>query len=252
MKKIFLLKFILILSLIVIMLCLFNIFNFYFLDSLYIDNLCSLVTKKYIPDSNSSLNNNSTNFLEVNFNNLNSINSSTVGWLEVNNTKISYPFVQASDNEYYLTHTFDNSINYSGWVFLDYRNDKNLTDKNTIIYAHSMKNNTMFGSLKNVLSSEWYSDSNNHYIRMSTFNKNLIWQVFSIYTIDTTDDYLKINFNNNNDFYAFYNLLVSRSIYTFNCPFSQNSQILTLSTCYNSNQKLVLHAILINTQIRNF
>ena len=32
--------------------------------------------------------------------------------------------VQTTDNEYYLTHSFNKSANSSGWVFMDYRNNK--------------------------------------------------------------------------------------------------------------------------------
>ena len=31
------------------------------------------------------------------------LNSDTVGWLTVNNTKINYPVVQTKDNDYYLS-----------------------------------------------------------------------------------------------------------------------------------------------------
>lgn len=88
------------------------------------------------------------NLIDVNFNEFKQINQSTVGWIQVNGTNINYPFVQASDNKYYLTHTFNKSYNSAGWVFLDYRNNKNGTDKNNIIYAHGRYDNTMFGSLK--------------------------------------------------------------------------------------------------------
>ena len=34
---------------------------------------------------------------------------------------------------------------------MDYRNNKNITDKNTIIYAHGRIDGTMFGTLKKTL-----------------------------------------------------------------------------------------------------
>ena len=50
------------------------------------------------------------------------INSDTVGWIEVESTNIGYPIVQTTDNNYYLTHSFDKASNDAGWVFMDYRN----------------------------------------------------------------------------------------------------------------------------------
>ncbi len=93
------------------------------------------------------------NLINVNFNELKEINSNTKGWIQVNGTNINYPFVQAKDNKYYLTHSFDKSYNGAGWVFLDYRNNVNSLSKNTIIYAHGRLDTTMFGSLKNILKS---------------------------------------------------------------------------------------------------
>lgn len=75
------------------------------------------------------------NMINVDFNVLKRTNPDVVGWVKVNGTNINYPFVQANDNKYYLTHSFNKSYNEAGWVFLDYRNN-NTNNKNTIIYAH--------------------------------------------------------------------------------------------------------------------
>lgn len=88
------------------------------------------------------------NLINVDFNELKKFNSNTKGWIQVNGTNINYPFVQAKDNKFYLTHSFDKSYNSAGWVFLDYRNNINELSKNTIIYAHGRLDTTMFGSLK--------------------------------------------------------------------------------------------------------
>ena len=128
------------------------------------------------------------NLIDVNFNELKQINSSTVGWIQVNGTNINYPFVQTNDNKYYLNHTFNKSYNSAGWVFLDYRNNINELDKNTIIYAHGRYDSTMFGSLKNILSSGWLNNKNNYVIKLSTEKENTLWQLFSVYHRPTTSD----------------------------------------------------------------
>ncbi len=87
------------------------------------------------------------NMINVNFNDLKKNNPDVAGWLKVNGTNINYPFVQASDNKYYLIHSFNKSYNAAGWVFLDYRNN-NTNNKNTILYAQGRNDKTMFGSLK--------------------------------------------------------------------------------------------------------
>ena len=187
------------------------------------------------------------NLMDVDLTNLIAINNDTVGWLKVLGTNINYPFVQTKDNNYYLTHDFYKQPNSAGWVFLDYRNNKDLNEQNNIIYAHARLNQTMFGSLKNVLSNDWLNNQNNYVIEISTENKNSLWQVFSVYKIPNTNDYIETKFNNENDFNNFINKLITRSIYNFKTTINKNDKILTLSTCYNDNIKVVLHAKLIKT-----
>ena len=73
------------------------------------------------------------NMLNVDFSELKKININVKGWIQVNGTNINYPFVQANDNKYYLTHSFDKSYNSAGWLFLDYRNNIN---NNKILNHH--------------------------------------------------------------------------------------------------------------------
>lgn len=186
--------------------------------------------------------------IDVDFQNLKSINSDIKGWIQVNGTNINYPFVQHSDNQFYLTHSFDRSYNQAGWVFLDYRNNINELDNNTIIYAHGRIDNTMFGSLKNILSSGWLSNKNNYVVKLSTDKSNSLWQIFSIYNIPTTSDYLQTNFSSNQEYQKFLDKLTTRSTHNFQTTTNYNDKILTLSTCYNKNERMVLHAKLIKLE----
>lgn len=188
--------------------------------------------------------------INVDFKELKEKNSETVAWINVNGTNINYPVVQASDNDYYLTHSFNNTYNEAGWVFMDYRNTLN-EDKNTIIYAHARLDKTMFGSLKNVISDSWLNDTSNYVVKLSTPYENTLWQVFSVYRIPTTSDYLTTVFNSDEEFIDFTDMLMSRSSHNFNTTINSSDRILTLSTCYNNSDKLVLHAKLIKREIRN-
>ena len=188
------------------------------------------------------------NLIDVDFTELKEKNSDVSGWIQVNGTNINYPYVQTNNNEYYLTHSFDKSTNSAGWVFMDYRNNKSDFDKNTIIYAHSRKNNTMFGTLRKILKNGWLKNTNNHVIKLSTETENTLWQVFSVYRIPTTNDYIQVSFVNDTEFINFGNMLIGRSAYNFNTPITAEDKILTLSTCYDDNDKVVLHAKLIKRE----
>ena len=191
------------------------------------------------------------NLLEVNFNNLIAKNSDTVGWIQVKGTNINYPIVKTTDNNFYLNHAFDKSKNEAGWVFMDYRNDAVNFNQNTIIYAHSRLTGSMFGSLKNILDSSWYSNKENHIIRLSTPTENTMWQVFSVYTIPKESYYITPTFNTDEEYLEFLNTIKNRSEVEFSGTVNTSDKVLTLSTCKdNFGNRIVMHAKLIKKETR--
>lgn len=206
--------------------------------------------KEEIPKENPYWDYIKMNLINVNFDELLKINNETKGWIQVNGTNINYPFVQTNNNDYYLTHSFNKSYNQAGWVFMDYRNNTTDYDKNTILYAHGMNNKTMFGSLRNILSSSWYDNTDNHIIKLSTPTENTLWQVFSIYHIETTNDYIQTRFTSDEEYQNFLNKLKNRSAVEFDTSINANDKILTLSTCYNKTDKVVMHAKLIKKEAK--
>ena len=179
----------------------------------------------------------------IDFNKLKEQNKETVAWIKVNNTNIEYPVVKANNNNFYLNHSFDKSENLAGWIFADYRNKFDNTDKNIIIYGHNMRDGSMFGSLKNILNSDWYENEENTNITLYTENEKCIYKVFSIYKIESEDYYIKTEFSNDNQLEQFVNTIKNRSIKKFDIDVSKEDNILTLSTCANNNRyRIVLHA----------
>ena len=214
------------------------------------DNEKTEIIENNVPESDPYWDYIKMNLINVDFNELKQINNETVGWIQVNGTNINYPFVQTSNNDYYLTHQFDKKGNGGGWVFMDYRNNPQDFNQNTILYAHGRENNTMFGTLKNSLTNGWLDDANNYVVKLSTEYENTLWQVFSVYKIPNTNDYLQIEFNTGQDFIDFGNMLIERSQHNFGTELNENDKILTLSTCFNDYEKVVLHAKLIKREAR--
>lgn len=174
-------------------------------------------------------------------------NSDTKAWIYVTGTNINYPVVQTSNNEYYLTHSFDKSYNRAGWVFADFRNSLDGTDRNTIFYAHARLDGSMFGSLKNILSSSWTSNEDNFTVKTVNDSVSGLWQVFSVYRIPTTNDYIQTDFRDDAEYLEWLNMLKSRSAYNFNANLQASDKIITLSTCYGvgNTERVVMHARLI-------
>ncbi len=188
--------------------------------------------------------------LNVDFTDLLNKNPDTVGWIKVNGTTINYPIVQSNDNSYYLTHAFDKTKNEAGWIFADYRNNMEDFDKNTVIYGHGRLNVTMFGSLKNILESNWYNNKDNHVIKLSTPKENTLWQVFSIYTIPAESYYITTEFYSDETYNEFLTTLKNRSKVDFSADVNINDKILTLSTCKDDSNRVVMHAKLIKKETR--
>ncbi len=154
-----------------------------------------------------------------------------------------YPVVKGTNNSFYLNHCFDKSNNSAGWIFADYRNKFDNTDKNIVIYGHNIRDGSMFGSMLNILNAKWYENEENTNITLYTENEKCMYKVFSIYKIENEDYYIKTEFKDDNEFEGFIKNLKKRSIKDFNVDVSKDDNILTLSTCANNNKyRVVLHA----------
>ena len=123
---------------------------------------------------------------------------------------------------------------------MDYRNHKDSLDRNVILYGHD-SGSSMFGTLKNILNESWRQNTDNHIITLNIENQIYQYQIFSVYTIPVTSDYLRIHFANDDDFMEFATVLQNRSLYQFPVTVNKTDSILTLSTCHNE-ERLVVHA----------
>ncbi len=184
------------------------------------------------------------NGYKIDFKALKEKNSDTVGWLKVNGTNIEYVVVKGTDNSYYLKHNFERQSNSAGWIFADYRNKFDYIDYNTVIYGHNMKNDSMFGTLKNVLNEEWYNNEENRHIVLVTERGTFTYEVFSVYEDKASDYPITTEFKNDNEYLKFLKTIKKKSKYNFNVDVSEEKSILTLSTCATNNQnRVTLHAI---------
>ena len=178
--------------------------------------------------------------LKEDYANLLAINDETVGWLKVPSTDVNFPVVQTNNNVYYLTRSFYKKSNYQGWAFVDYKNDLENLDQNTIIYGH---NGIIFGSLHDTLKKSWYSNKENHIITFNTLYGKMTFQIFSIYKTSTDFDYIVNNFSKEDDYDYFLKEIQNKSLVDFNIKLNTSDRLLTLSTCIdNGINRVVVHA----------
>ena len=172
-------------------------------------------------------------------------NEQVASWITVDGTNINYPVVKGADNSFYLNHDINGDLKFSGWTFMDYRNNIDLSDDNTVFYGHNLANKTGFGSLENVFKEDWLKNSN-HYIVVLSDSGKKVYEVFSVYSIEPEVYYLQTSFDNKDEFFEFEKALRDRSIYKFSTQIRKDDKIITLSTCTSDNKhRNVVHARLI-------
>ena len=170
--------------------------------------------------------------MEVDFKALREKNPDTVGWLYVGSCGISYPIVQGEDNDYYMNHTFEGTVNSSGAIIMDYRDDKYLKDWNTFIYGHNMKNGSMFGSLKNLLKAETLYDSD-PYIYVYLPGYIYRYKIFSYYK-DKPDSKMYWTADTLQEYRQYIRDALSLSVRDLGVETSEENNMVTLVTCSGS------------------
>jgi len=181
--------------------------------------------------------------IEIDFKALNPLNKDIVGWIWINDLKINYPLVRGSNNQYYLTHTYDGTYNRLGSIFMDFRNSRELDDPNTVIYGHNMWTDEMFGVLEKYSELEFYQKHKFIYILQEDMVRK--YEVFSAYFTDAYGDSYTIEFLNTKSFNDYLFKMKNQSLVETNVTVSKEDKIITLSTCKTrggKTERFVVHA----------
>lgn len=80
---------------------------------------------------------------------LRAVNPDVLGWIAIPETELSYPLLQAEDNQQYLNRTWTGERSAMGSIFLECTCSPDFDDYHTILYGHRMNNQSMFGILHN-------------------------------------------------------------------------------------------------------
>lgn len=166
-------------------------------------------------------------------------NDDMVGWLSIPAAGIDYPVMQTpGDNEYYLRRGFDGLYSMAGSLFLD--EQCRLYDPataNWIIYGHNMTDGSMFAGLLN------YKDpafcQANGTFRFDTLFEEMEWQVVMVLETevdaDTLPYYTFFDAEGKSEWQLRYDAMAERALYDTGVRAEYGDQLLTLSTCGESN-----------------
>ena len=168
-------------------------------------------------------------FPQVDFDALTRINPQVVGWICIQGTNINYPIVQADDNSRYLNRLFDGTPNGAGSIFLDYRNDSGLSDRNSILYGHHMKNGTMFQQITCYKDQSFYEAHPTALVM--TPHGNYTLEFIAGYVTGLNTQAWKLEFGSEEEFTHWLEEAVARSTFAATTDITPGDRVMTLSTC---------------------
>ncbi|CCY86997.1 putative sortase SrtB family [Clostridium sp. CAG:149] len=174
---------------------------------------------------------------------LKEINPDYAAWLYIPGTTIDYPVVWPENNQVYLRRSFKGEKRSCGTLFFDSAVQP-FTALNTVIHGHNMRSGEMFGSLKKYLDNDYWKKHQFVYLYARGDWKQ--YQIFSVYQIKNTDlePYFYL-FSTSKDFHEWVDCCMAKSMIQEQKAGEEIKEILTLSTCHGKEEKLIVHAALI-------
>lgn len=180
----------------------------------------------------------------VDFDALLAINPDVVAWIYIEGTNINYPVVQGDDNSYYLSRLVNGTYNGAGTIFMDYRNERDLSDRNTVLYGHHMKNGSMFQQITKYKDQAFYDE---HPICLiMTPDGNYKLEFFAGYVTNMNTQAWKMEFESDEEYAQWLENACNQSAFVSSVNPTAQDKVMTLSTCtYEySDARFVLVGIL--------
>ena len=168
--------------------------------------------------------------LEVDWDELKSVNSDIVGWIYVEaQSGISYPICQTTDNEYYLHRTFRKEPIFAGAIFEEFCNSPEFSDPNTIVYGHNMKSGSMFGMLKRLKEQSRYDEA--PYFWILTPKGNYRYHIYAAFDTPVNSDVYMLFSKQGKEFMEWEQKMQNASEVSNSVPLAEDDFTVTLSTC---------------------
>ena len=171
----------------------------------------------------------STNSGSMDFTYLEIVNPDVVAWITAAGLPIDLPIVQGQDNDYYLTRLFDHQPNRLGTLFVDVYNKPDFSDKNTVIYGHNMNDGSMFASIANYRTQEFYESFPVMDLYTPTADYKI--ELFAGYVANANEPFIQFVFQDDADFLNYIDWLKLISTFESQVTIGPEDRIVTLSTC---------------------
>ena len=168
----------------------------------------------------------------IDFDKLSARNSDVAGWLYIPDTKIDEAILKGETNDTYIRTDIDGNYDYAGSLFIDAANSKDLTDVNTIIYGHNMKNGSRFHDVRYyIINDKDYMNEHPYaYIYLPDGSVN-VYEIFASAVIAADSDLYNITSN----YSKYVDKVLSNAKYK-NSVSDEEAPIIMLSTCHSSEE----------------
>ena len=161
--------------------------------------------------------------IKVDFDGMTTKYPDVVGYIYSANTKVQYPIVQSSSNDYYLNHDLDGNVNNNGSIFMEHLCSSDFSDQNTIIYGHNMKSGLMFAGLVNYKNQSYYNAHPYMYIYTPTQNYKL--NLYAGFVCEHDDEVYALSLSQSQ-----LEAMAAKSTFKSNIG-TPTGRVVTLSTC---------------------
>lgn len=160
---------------------------------------------------------------------LRAVNEDVIGWLEIPDTPVSYPLLQGPDNQYYLSHSWTKERSSAGAVFLEETNSRDLTDYHLIAYAHRLRSDIMFTSLKYYSDPAYYQAHPSIYL----FDGRQVrrYDIFAAHEAGVTSLVYRLDLEEKQLQQELIDFCLANSVIETGVEPGAEEQLLTLSTC---------------------
>lgn len=183
-------------------------------------------------------------------------NPDVYAYMSVPNTNIDLPILfNAEQDNYYLVHDIDGNSTIVGAIYSQSMNTQDFTDPVTVLYGHTLINDTMFSQLHKFEDPEFFEA--NPYFNVYLPNEILTYEVLSAFEYDNRHIMNTYDFTNTDQQQEFFNAVqgsgdFTKGLFRETTPLQVGEDnILVLSTCTvpsNDNARFLVVGRLVSTQ----
>ena len=160
---------------------------------------------------------------------LQALNADVCAWLSVDDTNIDFPVLRGQTNTDYLNQDIYHEYALGGSIFLDCRNERDFSDRYSLIYGHHMDGGAMFGDLANFSDKKYFDEHATGWLYLP--GKTYQLQFYAFLNVDA---YATPMFDVELDDEGYKTLLAyirKEAMYTRDTVVTANDSIVALSTC---------------------